>query len=82
MSTLDRVINVITDALGIRRTYDLYPSNRLGECNAERQEWLAVIVDLEREFKVSITETEFEDVETIGDLVGLIDAKLTAREAA
>lgn len=81
-NTFNRLCALINNTIETRNALDIWPSSLIGQVSSEPEEWQAILLEIEFEFEVAMSESEFDDVNTIGELVDLIDAKLTAREAA
>lgn len=77
----ERLHTMICSSLGVRPEA-VSPGTMLGEITTDHDDWFLILVEIEIEFGIYIDETEFDRVRNVAELVELIDAKLTAREAA
>lgn len=71
----ERVTRLIADLLGVKPS-DVDKSSTLKDLGADELDYVELIVYLEEEYNIAITEEEAENLNTVGDHVDIVCRKL------
>ena len=72
----DKVIDVIVDKLGVERNKVTSEANFINDLGADSLDQVELIMQLEEEFDIEISDEEAEGLTTIGKSVDYINSKL------
>ena len=72
-TTLDRVRAIVAERLGVDEDKVTMESEFIGDLNADSLDLVEVIMALEQEFGVEISDEDAEGIRTVGDAVTYIN---------
>ena len=76
MATLEKVVNVVVDQLGVKEQ-EVRPEARfIEDLGADSLDTVELIMALEEEFGIEIPDEDAEKAKTVGDVIAYIDKKL------
>ena len=74
----EKVKKIIYDDLGVDE--EVKPENSISSLGIDSLDAVEFSMDLEKEFNINIGDDEFEKMETIQDIINLVDKKLQGKE--
>ena len=75
MATLEKVVNVVVDQLGVKEQ-EVRPEARfIEDLGADSLDTVELIMALEEEFGIEIPDEEAEKITTVGDAIKYIEEK-------
>lgn len=77
-SIADRVKAIIVDKLGVEDAEVVPTANFIQDLGADSLDTVELIMELEREFEVSIPDEQAEKITTVGDAIEFIQANVNA----
>lgn len=75
-TTLDRVRKVIAEQLDVNEDKVTATASFVDDLGADEIDLLEVLMGLEEEFNIEITDEDFEQITTVGEAVAYIDSKI------
>lgn len=76
MSIEERVIQVVAEQLGIKENEVKFESRFVEDLGADSLDTVELIMSLEDEFSIEISDSEAENAKTVKDVVDYIENKL------
>lgn len=73
-----RVINVVVKKLGVEESQVTEEASFIKDLGADSLDTVEVMLELEKEFNISIAEEDQEKVQTVGDVMKYLNEKLNA----
>lgn len=73
METFEKVTQIISQQLGISADFDFSASTTWEELNADSLDLVEIVMALEDEYDIEISDDEISKMENMGDLVAFID---------
>lgn len=73
-----KVINIIKNELGVDEELLTEESNFTRDLGADSLDTVELIMEIEKEFKITITDNEAEDIVTVGDVINCVSTKTEA----
>lgn len=73
METFEKVTQIISQQLGISSDFDFTANTTWEELNADSLDLVEIVMALEDEYDIEISDDEIGKMENMGDLVGFID---------
>lgn len=74
ISVKDRVTNIIVDKLGLADAEEVTPeASILDDLGADSLDAVELIMEVEKEFNISIPDETAENIKTVGELVGYVE---------
>ena len=73
METFEKVTQIISQQLGISADFDFTESTTWEELNADSLDLVEIVMALEDEYDIEISDDEISKMENMGDLVTFID---------
>lgn len=77
-SIADRVKAIIVDKLGVEDAEVVPAANFIQDLGADSLDTVELIMELEREFEVSIPDEQAEKITTVGDAIEFIQTNVNA----
>lgn len=68
-----KVINIITDKLGVEESQVVPEASFTNDLGADSLDTVELIMELEKEFDLSIPDEEAEKIVTVGDAIAFIE---------
>ncbi|NQT28222.1 MAG: acyl carrier protein [Candidatus Omnitrophica bacterium] len=81
MSVDEKVKNIISEQLGVKKEEIKPESSFIDDLGADSLDTVEVVMALEEEFGIEIPDEDAEKIATVGDAVKYIDDKLNKKEA-
>ncbi len=75
MSTLDKVREIISEQLDVEKG-KIDAETTFEEIDADSLDLVELVMALEEEFEIEISDEEIEKIKSVGDVVGYIDTQL------
>ena len=76
MATLEKVVNIVADQLGVKEQ-EVKPEARfIEDLGADSLDTVELVMALEEEFGIEIPDEDAEKAKTVGDVIAYIDKKL------
>lgn len=75
MQTFDKVCKIIADNMGLDADFNFTLETDWADLDADSLDVVDVIMSIEEEFAIEISDWEIRDLNNLGDLVSLIDNK-------
>jgi acyl carrier protein len=72
-TTLERVQGIVAERLGVEESQVTPQAEFIGDLNADSLDLVEVIMAMEQEFDVEISDEDAENIRTVGDAVKYID---------
>lgn len=69
MEMRERIINVLSEQLGVDKSEISDESNLVNDLGADSLDVVEIIMALEKEFDLTIPDSEVDGIKTVGDLV-------------
>ena len=69
MEMRERIINVLSEQLGVNKSEISDESNLVNDLGADSLDVVEIIMALEKEFDLTIPDSEVDGIKTVGDLV-------------
>lgn len=69
----DRVKNIVVDKLGVDADKVTEEATFINDLGADSLDTVELIMDLEKEFNISIPEEEAEKIKTVGDAIAFVE---------
>lgn len=76
MTTFELVEKLLYDYDFVKRDVDISPSMRLNTIALDSLDFLELIMELESELEIELDETAFIQLQTVGDVVIMVDNEL------
>lgn len=77
MSTVaERVKSIIVSKLGVEETEITPEAHFMKDLNADSLDTVELIMEFEKEFNIEIADSDAEKIQTVGDAVTFMEAKL------
>ncbi len=70
----DRVKNIVVDKLGVDADKVTEEATFINDLGADSLDTVELIMDLEKEFNITIPEEEAEKIKTVGDAINFVEA--------
>lgn len=70
--TYTKVIEIVSEAIDID-VEELSEDTKFAELDADSFDMLEIVTSIENEFGIDVSDTDIEDIRTIGDVVELLD---------
>ncbi|RMG04789.1 MAG: acyl carrier protein [Planctomycetota bacterium] len=77
-SVEERVINVVADQLGLTKDEITRDSHFVNDLGADSLDLVELVMELEEEFDIDISEEDSEKIQTVGQAIEQIEAVLAA----
>ena len=71
-----QLVEIIAEQLGVDESKIKEESNLLNDLGADSLDTLELVMTLEQEFKVEISDSEAEKLETVADIIKFVNNKL------
>ena len=78
MNTADKFTKLVSEHLGVESHKIIEGASFTNDLGADSLDMVEIIMAVEEEFQVEITDIEAENLTTVGEAVALIDKKLQA----
>lgn len=75
-TVLDRVTKIIVDRLGVEESQVTLEASFKDDLGADSLDVVELVMELEDEFDMEISDDEAENISTVGDAVNYINSKL------
>lgn len=75
----ESVVNIIVDQLGCPRDKVVDDANIIDDLGADSLDFVEMMMTLEEEFGICITEEEAESLDTVGKIVKFVDEEQSSR---
>ena len=79
MEVKERVIEVLSDKLGINKLEVKETQDIMNDLGADSLDMVEIIMEIEEEFGLKIDDTEISEVKTVGDLIKKVENKRLGR---
>jgi acyl carrier protein len=76
MNTADKFTKLVSEHFGVESHKIIEGANFTNDLGADSLDMVEIIMAVEEEFQVEITDIEAENLTTVGEAVALIDKKL------
>ena len=73
MGTFDKVKEIISSQLGFSKDFELTLKTTFDEIDADSLDLIEIVMAIEDEFDVEISDDSISEIECMGDLVNFID---------
>ncbi len=74
METFERIKEIVSDQLGLSADFEFTQSTTFEEINADSLDLVEIVMTLEDEYGIEISDEAVSDMENVGDLVAFIDS--------
>lgn len=74
METFEKIREIVSAQLGLSQEFDFTRSTTFEELNADSLDLVEIVMAIEDEFDVEISDEAVSDMENVGDLVAFIDS--------
>lgn len=74
MSVEEKVIQVIADRVKGAKVEDITLQSTLSDIGADSLDTVEIILEIEGEYKIKVSEQDYEKLNTVQDIVGFIHA--------
>lgn len=75
MSTFGRVADIISQQMGVDVEGITHTSN-LADLGADSLDVVEIMIEIEEEFDITIPDSDFEQMNNVGDIVAYIEGKI------
>jgi acyl carrier protein len=75
-SIADKVIKIVVDKLGVDPAEVKMEASFTGDLGADSLDTVELIMELEKEFNVSIPDDQTEKIQTVGDAIAYLEANV------
>ena len=75
MGTYEKVCSIIAEQLGIKTEAVSEKSDVINDLGADSIDIIQLLMAMENEFGVTVSEDDADNLKTVGDIVSLIDSK-------
>ncbi len=75
MNTFEKIATLMADQLGVDKSSITLESEIIKDLGADSLDVVEMLLDLEKEYGVEITDEQAADIKTVGDIVKLIESK-------
>ena len=75
-NTLETVINILVDKIGIARTEATLDANFIKDLGIDSLDYAEIVMEFEQTFKIRIPDSDAEQLSTVGQAVKYIEQKL------
>lgn len=75
MGTYEKVCSIIAEQLGIKTETVSEKSDVINDLGADSIDIVQLLMAMENEFGVTVSEDDADNLKTVGDIVSLIDSK-------
>lgn len=75
MSTEDKVIEIVTEQLGVTKDEVSRPSSFVDDLKADSLDVVELVMEFEDEFGITIPDDDYEKIQTVGDAIDYIEEK-------
>lgn len=75
MGTYEKVCSIIAEQLGIKTEAVSEKSDVINDLGADSIDIVQLLMAMENEFGVTVSEDDADNLKTVGDIVSLIDSK-------
>ncbi|OUU19060.1 MAG: acyl carrier protein [Crocinitomicaceae bacterium TMED45] len=76
MMNKQQLVEIIAEQLGVDESKIKEESNLVNDLGADSLDTLELVMTLEQEFKVEISDSEAEKLETVADIIKFVNNKL------
>lgn len=76
--TLDKVIQILVDKIGIAETEATLDANFIKDLGIDSLDYAEIVMEFEQSFDIRIPDSDAEQLQTIGQAVEYIDKKTQA----
>ena len=73
MPTLEKVTGIVSDQLGVEADQISAASSFVDDLKADSLDVVELVMEFEDEFNITIPDSDYEKILTVGDAVGYID---------
>lgn len=73
MDTKERIIDIVSDKLGINKTEIKLENSLTEDFAADSLDVVEIIMGIEKDFGITIDDTEISGIKTVGDVVDKIE---------
>ena len=81
MSVTEKVNDIISEQLGVKKEEIKTESSFIDDLGADSLDTVEVVMALEEEFGIEIPDEDAEKITTVGEAVKYIEEKITKKEA-
>ena len=74
MSTFEKVKNMLVEKLGVSEDLVTMDSEIIKDLGADSLDLVEMLLSLEENFGVTVSDEQTESIKTVGDIVNIIDA--------
>jgi len=74
-----KVTDILVDKLGIEPEDVKSEADFREDLEGDSLDLMVVVMELEKDFHISVTDEEADQVKTVGDIIGLVERYQTAR---
>ena len=68
-----KVTDIMVDKLGVEPEEVKNDANFENDLNGDSLDCIEVLMEIEHEFSISVTDEEADQVKTVGDIIGLVE---------
>ncbi len=76
MATEDKVIEIVSEQLGVEKANVARTSVFVDDLKADSLDVVELVMEFEDEFKINIPDEDYDKIKTVGDAIDYIEAKI------